>query len=167
LIALIAAMSRNRIIGKDNRLPWRLPADLARFKTITFGHTVVMGRKTFESIEHPLPGRKNIILTTSPHLKSEGFQIASSVTEILNQATSKTIYIIGGASTYQQFLPFAQLSYLTMIEANFPGDTFFPELGPNWRLISQIPGVQNHQNPYPHCFLVYQNFHHSGLTVLT
>jgi dihydrofolate reductase len=157
LIALIGAMSRNRIIGKDNRLPWRLPADLAHFKSITFGHTVVMGRKTFESIGRPLPGRKNIILTTNPNLKPEGFQIARSVTEILDQATSETVFIIGGAFTYRQFLPVAQLIYLTLIEADFVGDASFPELGPDWRLISQIPGAPNHENPYPHCFLAYQN----------
>jgi dihydrofolate reductase len=157
LISMIVAMAQNRIIGAKNRLPWSLPADLANFRTITWGHKVVMGRKTYESIGKALPGRENIIFTRNPaNLPGEGFQVATTVAEVLALAANEEIFIIGGAQVYLTFLPYADRIYLTLIEADIMGDTFFPELGENWRLVSKTNGVSDPAHPYPYSFLIFQ-----------
>lgn len=159
MISLIVAMAQNRVIGKDNRLPWRLPADMAYFKQTTMGHPVVMGRKTFESISKPLPGRRNIILTRDPHFQSEGCEICYSVEEVLAlaQAGKDEFFIIGGDSVYSTFFPFTDRLYLTLIEQSFEGDAFFPEIdAQKWRLVSQTQGENNEKNPYEYSFLIYE-----------
>jgi dihydrofolate reductase len=156
MIVLIGAMSQNRAIGKNNQLPWQLPVDLSYFKKITAGQTVVMGRKTFESLGHPLAGRTNIVLSATPTFRPPGVLVARSVEMILVQAKTETVFIIGGSRIYQLFLPYAKRIYLTLIEAVFEGDVFFPEIDATWQLVSQICGCQDLHNPLPHRFLVYE-----------
>jgi dihydrofolate reductase len=156
LLALICAMGQNRVIGKNNQLPWRLPADLAYFKTITSGQTVVMGRKTYESIGHPLPGRKNIVLSTQHNFQPPDVLVAGSIEAVLDRAAAEAVFIIGGALIYQQFLPYSGRIYLTLVESFFEGNVFFPELDTTWKLVSQTLGVQNQRNPFPHRFLIYE-----------
>ena len=158
MISLILAMDRNRVIGKNNRMPWRLPADLAYFKNITLGSTVVMGRKTFESIGKPLKGRKNIILTRDKEYIQEGCQIVNSIEEALEEIKKKEeTFIIGGAEIYSMFLPFAKKLYITYIDHEFQGDTYFPEIDDEeWKVISRTPGEKNEENPYSYYFEVYE-----------
>ncbi|MCC6916284.1 dihydrofolate reductase [Nitrosomonas sp.] len=129
-IAILAAVSSNQVIGWNNTLPWRLPADLKHFKQLTLGHIIVMGRRTFDSIGKPLPGRTNVVLTRqqNPDLPA-GIITASSIEEVLNHFSgdNRQIFIIGGAEIYRQTLPFCQRLYLTEIKQDFEGDTFFPE----------------------------------------
>lgn len=133
-ISLIVAMAENRVIGRDNTLPWRLSADLKRFRAITMGKPVVMGRKTFESIGRPLDGRRNIVVTRSADFHPQGVTVVGSVDEALAQAGDLEAMVIGGASIYEQTLPLADRMYLTEIHAAFDGDTRFPDYDPaQWR----------------------------------
>jgi dihydrofolate reductase len=126
--SLVVAMSRNRVIGRDNHLPWRLPADLAFFKRATLGHPVVMGRKTYESIGKPLPGRRNIVVTRDPAFRAEGCVVAHSFPEALAAAgNAEEISIIGGSAIFAAALPDADRIYLTEVDAEVPGDTYFPD----------------------------------------
>jgi len=130
-ISIIAAMARNGVIGRDNGIPWRLPEDLRRFKALTTGHPVVMGRKTFDSILRmtgkPLPGRTNIVVTRSLAYRAPGCRMAHSLEEAFAQAeASAEIFVIGGAELYAAALPLTERLYLTEIQADFDGDTAFP-----------------------------------------
>ena len=129
---LIAAMASNRVIGRENSLPWRLPEDLKRFKELTLGHPVVMGRKTYESIGRLLPGRENIILTRDPAYRIEGARVFVSYEEFLadERGREREVFVIGGAQIYARALADAERLYLTEIEASIDGDAFFPELPP-------------------------------------
>ncbi len=156
MISLIAAISKNRVIGNGGRLPWSLPADLAYFKKITLGHPVIMGRKTFESLGRPLPGRENIIITESRNYKPKDCLTLHSIDEAMAFCNGKNGFVIGGAQIYRQFFPYAEKLYITFIDEAFTGDCFFPEADPKmWRLISQTKGERNEQNPYDYYFLVY------------
>lgn len=140
-IAILAAVSSNQVIGLNNTLPWHLPADLKLFKKLTIGQIVVMGRRTFDSIGKPLPGRTNVVLTRrqNPDLPP-GIVTANSIQEVLDHFSSddRQIFIIGGAEIYRQTLPFCQRLYLTEIKQNFEGDTFFPEYDhDDWQEISR------------------------------
>ncbi|ELV8623772.1 diacylglycerol kinase [Vibrio cidicii] len=133
LISMIAAMAKNRIIGKENQMPWHLPADFSWFKSCTMGKPVVMGRKTFESIGRPLPGRKNIVISRDTALSIEGVCTVNSIEAALTEAgDSEEVMIIGGGSIYAECLPKADRLYLTFIDANVDGDTQFPEWGKGW-----------------------------------
>ena len=125
MITLIAACSKNRAIGKDNKLLWHLPSDLKRFKKLTTGKTIVMGRKTFDSIGRPLPNRKNIILTNNKNLQIEGCEVINSISEL---NTLEDIIIIGGEQIYNLFIEHADIIELTLIDKEFEGDAFFPEI---------------------------------------
>lgn len=128
IISMIAAMANDRVIGKDNQMPWHLPADFAWFKRCTMGKTVVMGRKTYESIGRPLPGRQNIVISRDSELVIEGVTTVISIEEALKAAGSvEEVMIIGGGTIYQACLPFASKLYVTYIEANVEGDTQFPQ----------------------------------------
>ena len=128
MISLIAAMGGNRVIGNNNSMPWRLPKDLAYFKKLTLGNTVVMGRKTFESIGKPLAGRKNIILTRDKGYTREGCLVVHSIEEALKEIKDEQeSFIIGGGEIYSIFLPYANKLYITYIDHEFQGDTYFPE----------------------------------------
>ncbi|MFQ6370790.1 type 3 dihydrofolate reductase [Shewanella sp. YIC-542] len=127
-IALIAAMANNRVIGKDNNMPWHLPEDLRHFKQVTMGKPVVMGRRTFQSIGRPLPGRQNIVITREAQLQFAGVTMASSLSDAVAKAdTCDELMIIGGGQLYQEALPLADKLYLTHIELDVAGDTWFPQ----------------------------------------
>lgn len=126
-LSIIAAMARNRVIGRDNRLPWRLPADWRRFKQLTMGHHLIMGRKTFESIGRPLPGRISIVLSGQRSYAPPGVQVAASLEEALRLARGDDeVFVGGGAGVYRQTLLLADRMYLTLLPNDFEGDTYFP-----------------------------------------
>jgi dihydrofolate reductase len=128
-IVIIVAMARNGIIGAENKLPWYLPGDLKRFRKLTMGHTVVMGRKTFESLPNgPLPGRRNVVLSRSERKFPEGVVVLSTLDDVLKMANENKLFIIGGGDIYRQLLPFACCLELTLIDHDFEGDTRFPQI---------------------------------------
>ena len=157
-ISLIAAMARHRVIGKDNGLPWRLPADLKHFKTVTLGKPVIMGRKTFESIGKPLPGRTNIVVTRDPAFAAEGCDIAHSLDAAIAAAGDvPEAMIIGGANLYAQALPRATRLYLTLIDVEVEGDAWFPDYNKDeWREVECVAGTQDDNNHHPHRFVVME-----------
>ncbi len=129
-ISLIVAMASNRVIGLDNQMPWHLSADLKRFKKITLGSPIVMGRKTFESIGRPLPGRSNIIISRNTDYRQEGCLVVHDIEAALKAGCQKAdnIFVIGGSTLYRELLPFANALYITQINKDFPGDTLFPQV---------------------------------------
>jgi dihydrofolate reductase len=149
-ISMIIAMDKNRVIGMDNDIPWRLPADLKRFKEITMGKPIIMGRKTYESIGRPLPGRHNIVLTRKRDYQAEGCTVVSSINEALAAANgSEEVMIIGGATLYEQFLSCADRLYLTLIEGHVEGDTYFPEFEiAEWQEVSEEVFNADDKNPF-------------------
>ncbi|HYH96509.1 dihydrofolate reductase [Hyalangium sp.] len=157
-LSAIVAMASNRVIGANNRLPWRLPADLARFKRLTLGHTLVMGRKTYESIGRPLPGRTMVVVTRQRGYAPEGVKVAHSVDEALALAQGDDeVFIIGGAELYAQTMDRLDRLYLTRIEREFPGDTHFPEVDlSTWRLLEQEHHPASTPEALPHSFLTYE-----------
>jgi dihydrofolate reductase len=132
-IFLIAAVSANGVIGSDGTMPWHIPADFRRLKTLTMGMPLVMGRKTFESLPGVLPGRRHIVITRDPHWSADGAEVAHSLEEALTRANAPHIVIFGGADVYAAALPLASRVELTQIAAEYPGDTFMPPLGDGWR----------------------------------
>jgi|SRR5690625_1204377 len=161
MISLIAAMGNNRVIGLNNDMPWHLPKDLAHFKKITTGHTIVMGRKTYESIGRPLPNRKNIILTRQASLRfPEEVMTVSSLETVLKwneENPEKEIFIIGGGNLYKQALPYADRLYLTEINEDFDGDTFFPAFDKlEWDVVDETIGERDINNPYDFKFITYE-----------
>ena len=158
-ISLIAAMARNRTIGIDNRLPWRLPADLKRFKALTRGHTLVMGRKTFESLNGPLPWRTTVVVTRREDYAPAGVLVAHSLAEALERAReveSEEIFIAGGEEIFRLGLDLADRLQLTHIDQDFPGDTFFPEFDASaWRLVEREDHAATEETPFAYSFLVY------------
>ncbi len=128
MVSLIAAITKNRVLGKDNRLLWNLPEDLKNFRKITSGNTVIMGRKTFESIGRPLPHRNNIVISRD-FPEREGIVLCRNLNEAIEKARSfgKEVFIIGGASVYAQALPQAEKMYLSHVKKEFEGDAYFPE----------------------------------------
>lgn len=130
-ISLIAAMTRARVIGVDNKLPWNLPADLKRFRALTLGHPVLMGRKTLDSIGQPLPKRRNIVITRQEDLHRDGVEIVHSLAEglgLCRESPVDEIFIIGGAQIFEEALPLADRLYITWIEKDIPGDAYFPTI---------------------------------------
>lgn len=137
---IIAAISENNVIGNKGALPWRIPGDLARFKALTMGHTLVMGRKTFESIDRPLPGRKTVVLTRRAGFDVPGVLVAHDPQAALALAGDSTAFIAGGADIYAAFLPLATKLLLTRVHDVFEGDTFFPRYDPSeWLLVREEP----------------------------
>ncbi|MWC28211.1 dihydrofolate reductase [Paenibacillus sp. MMS18-CY102] len=159
MISMIWAMDRNRAIGIENRIPWRLPADMAFFKAYTTGKTVVMGRKTFESFPKALPNRRNVVLTRTAGLQLNGAETFSSIEEVLEQLQhEEEIVIIGGSEIYSQFIPYADKLLVTEIDASFVGtDAFFPDIEwNNWSLVESREGVRDEKNTYDYRFLTYK-----------
>ena len=156
-LSIIAAMSANRVIGNNNNLPWRLPADLKRFKSLTLGHHLIMGRKTFESIGQPLPGRTTVLITHQSGFAPAGVLVAHSIDQALHVvAGDDEVFVAGGAQIYQQMLPRADRLYLTSIHEEFEGDTDFPEFEESdWQLISEEDHAPDDKNLYPYSFLTY------------
>lgn len=158
-ISLICATSANNVIGVENKLPWKLPADLRHFKELTQNHTIIMGRKTYESVGKPLPNRENIIVTQQENYRPRGCQVVHSVEEALEkcrESGEREVFVIGGASIYRQALPQADRIYLTRIHKNFPGDTFFQFNQADWKETSRQPFPADAANPYPYSFFTYE-----------
>ncbi len=157
IISIIVAMAQNRAIGKDNRLLWHLPADLRHFKQITSGHTVIMGRKTYDSVGKALPNRRNIVITRQ-RIEIEGCEVTGSVNEALSLCTAhEEVFIIGGAQIYEQAIPLTQRIYLTLVEQSFEGDTFFPEIDSTaWRETSRQHYEPDEKNPLPYSFITLE-----------
>jgi len=156
MISMISAVSSNLVIGKGGKLPWSLPEDMRFFSKTTKFCPVVMGRKTFESIGRPLKDRTNIILTRDKSYKQEGCLVFSSVEEVVTAFGDKNLMVIGGEEIYRQFLPFADRIYLTFIDKEFEGDTFFPDFQDGtWVKESEEKGIKNEENPYDYYFQVF------------
>ncbi len=137
-ISIIVAMSENRVIGRNNQLPWHISADLKRFKAITMGKPIVMGRKTWQSLGRPLPGRANVVLSRNQTFEALGCSVFPCLDDVLDHyAQESEIMIIGGNAVYQLALPLAQKLYVTQIRRHYDGDTFFPELSPQWKETSR------------------------------
>ncbi len=157
MIKIIVATSKNRIIGNDNKLIWKLSSDLKRFKELTTGNPIVMGRKTFESIGKPLPNRRNIIITRNNDYIVEGCEIVSSLEEAL-LLTNNNCFIIGGGEIYKQALDITDKIYLTLVHKDFEGDTIFPELGKEWAKISRKDFEADDKNQYKYSFIEYERY---------
>jgi len=153
-LTLVAALARNGIIGRDNRLPWHLPADLRFFKQITMGKPLLMGRRTWESIGRPLPGRPMIILSHDRSYRAVGGTVVHALSEALTAAgDAPEIMVIGGAVLFKQTLPQAQRMYLTQVEADVPGDTWFPDWNPaEWELVWEEAHSADEKNAWPFRF---------------
>lgn len=158
IISLVAAFARNRVIGKNNALPWNMPADMKRFRDVTRGKPIIMGRKTYESIGHPLPDRVNIVITRESDYKAEGCVVTHSLEDAIKAAgNAEEIMVIGGTLIFEQFLPLAQKMYLTLIDHDFEGDARFPKFNAKeWKEIERIPHGANEKNPYPYVFLTLE-----------
>jgi dihydrofolate reductase len=157
-ISIIVAIAENRAIGKDNRLLWRLSADLKRFKKLTTGHTLIMGRNTFLSLPNgPLPNRRHIVISDLPGEQFEGCEMASSIeTAIALAGTTEECFVIGGGMVYAQFLPLAGKLYLTQVHESFEADTFFPELDfTRWKAVYAERVEADDKNEYPHTYTEY------------
>ena len=157
-ISMIAAMAHNRVIGLDNKMPWDLPADLKFFKITTMGCPIIMGRKTYDSIGRPLPGRLNIVLSRDASLEIEGCTVVNTVDDALEAAKdSDEVFITGGAHLYNKFLGEADRLYLTLIDEEFEGDTFFPDYTQyQWNEINRVSHKADENNPYPYTFLTLE-----------
>ena len=158
IISLIAAMSRNRVIGKNNKLPWDMPADMNYFRNMTKNKPVIMGRKPYESIGRPMPDRINIIITRDKEYKAEGCIVVSNVDDALKSVKgNKEVMVIGGAQIYKEFLPKADRIYLTIIDEEIEGDTYFPEFNKDeWKETKREEHKADKKNPYPYTFLVLE-----------
>ncbi|WP_054636162.1 dihydrofolate reductase [Thalassobacillus sp. C254] len=158
MISFVVAMDKQGVIGKDNKLPWYLPADLKHFKETTIDSPIVMGRKTFESIGKPLPKRTNVILTKDENYTAEGCEIIHSPEDVHNYGDDHgEVFVIGGAKVFEELFPEAEKLYLTIIDEKFDGDTYFPEWNEEeWKLIEEKEGTVDEKNKYPHRFLTYK-----------
>jgi dihydrofolate reductase len=159
VLKILVAFDENRVIGKNNALIWHLPADLKRFKALTTGHVIIMGRKTYESIGRPLPNRTTVVISRQQDLKIEGVILAHSVEEAILKAKSISrddIFIVGGAEIYQLSLPLADQILVTQLHDIFEGDAFFPEISPAiWEVAEQERGVTDEQNAYQFSYITY------------
>ncbi|WP_066256914.1 dihydrofolate reductase [Neobacillus drentensis] len=158
MISFIVAMDENRVIGKDNQLPWRLPEDLKFFKRVTIGHPIAMGRKTHESIGRVLPGRENIVITRQKEYRSEDCTVIYSVEDFVqySKKQSDEIFIIGGAEIFNETFDYADRLYITLIHEEFTGDTYFPKFDVSkWKLVSCEKGLKDDKNPYDYEFRIY------------
>lgn len=157
-LSLIVAMAENRVIGKDNTLPWRLPADLRRFRRLTTGHPVIMGRRSYESIGRPLPERTNIVVTRRPGYRAGGCLIAHTLEDAFALARdAHETFVIGGADLYSQTLERADRIYLTLVHAHVPGDTFFPMFDMRaWRETGRDVHLADENHTYGYSFVTLE-----------
>ena len=156
-ITLVAAVSENGVIGRGNALPWHLPADLQRFKRLTTGHAVVMGRKTWESIRRPLPNRRNIVISSSPGFQPAGATVVPTFGAAVEAARDLSqLFAIGGSRVFEAALPLTDRLELTRVHAQVPGDAFFPRLDlSEWKLVAEERHDADEQHAYPFSFLTY------------
>lgn len=158
-ISLIWAMDEERLIGRDNALPWKLPADMQWFRRHTLGKPIIMGRKTFDSFGgRPLPQRHNIVVTRDEHYRAEGATVVHSIDEALRQAGAvEEVMIIGGASFYEQMLPRADRLYVTLVHGRFEGDAWFPAYDEQaWQAIEREEHARDEKNDHACSFVIYQ-----------
>lgn len=160
MLSIIVAIANNNVIGKDNKLIWHLPDDLKRFKNLTTGKTIIMGRKTFESLGRVLPNRKHIVLTRNSDFKVDNdmVEVVHDISEIEEYINSKDeCFVIGGASIYKELLPYAKKMYITKIDEDFEGDSFFPEFDEkDWKVVDVEMGIFDEQNPYKYEYITYE-----------
>ncbi len=157
-VAIIVAMAKNRTIGINNALPWHIPADLKHFKALTMGHHIIMGRKTYDSIGKPLPGRTSVIVSRNRELRIEGCKVAGSLPEAISAcADDAQIFIIGGAEIYRQALDWVNTLYITEIQRDVMGDATFPEFSKtDWREISREKHIQETPQALDYHFVEYR-----------
>ena len=161
MISIIVAAAENNVIGRNNELIWHISEDLKYFKRTTSGHTVIMGRKTFESIGKPLPNRTNIIISRDTELKPDGCIVVSSLHEAISRTNpEEESFIIGGGSIYCESIEVADKLYLTRIYHKYEGDTFFPEIGDEWKEVSREDFSRGEKFEYPFSFIVYERKRH-------
>ena len=161
MISIIAAIGKNNELGKNNTLIWSMPADMKFFRDTTRGHTVIMGRKTFESIGKPLPNRKNIVITRDKNYKKDGIEIVNSLNEAINLTIpNEEVFVIGGGEIYKQAIEIADKLYITHINTeDSEADSFFPEIIPLvWNEISHTENQKDTENPFNYTFSVYERF---------
>ena len=160
MLSIIVAKAKNNIIGKDNKMIWHLPEDLKHFKELTTGHTIIMGRKTFESLGKPLPNRKHIIFSQNPDFKvnDENVEVVHSLLQIQDLIEEKEeAFVIGGAMIYNFLMPYVKKMYVTEIEKDFDGDTFFPRIDNNiWKETSREKGIEDEKNDFDYFFVTYE-----------
>ncbi len=159
MLSIIVAISKNNVIGKDNKLIWHLPEDLKRFKKLTTGHTIIMGRKTFESLGRVLPNRKHIVITNNANIQieDENVELIHDI-KMLNKYinSEEENFIIGGATIYKLLMPYAKKMYITRINEEFEGDVYFPELDKKvWKEIEREKGIRNEKNPFNYEYVTY------------
>ena len=159
MLSVIVAIANNNVIGKDNKLIWRLPEDLKRFKCMTMGKTIIMGRKTFESLGRVLPNRFHLVLTQNRNYKieNESVQVIHNIADLKQYITSKEeCFVIGGESIYKMLIPLSNRLYITKLYEDFEGDTFFPKIDEKiWRIEKREKGIQNEDNPYDYEYINY------------
>lgn len=159
MLSMIVAVANNNVIGKDNKLIWRLPEDLKRFKSITSGKTIIMGRKTFESLGRVLPNRFHIVLTKNKEYKFEHEQVkvmydSNELKEYID--SEEECFVIGGEAIYKMLMPLCTKLYITKLYEDFEGDTYFPEIDENvWKIEKREKGIKNEENPYDYEYIDY------------
>ncbi|WP_050615318.1 dihydrofolate reductase [Bacillus testis] len=158
IVSMIVAMDEDRVIGKDNKMPWRIPRELQYVKKVTMGHPIVMGRKNYESIGRPLPGRRNLILTRDPDFKADGCEVLHSKDDVYKACQGEDeVFIFGGEQIYKLFLNDCERLYITRIHHSFGGDTFFPEVDlEDWEETYREKGIRDEKNDYDYVYHVYE-----------
>ncbi|MDM1073492.1 dihydrofolate reductase [Empedobacter brevis] len=159
MINIVVAKASNNVIGAKNDLIWHLPNDLKHFKSLTSGHPIIMGRKTFESLGHPLPNRTNIVVTRDQNWNAEGIGITSSLVKAIETAKKidEDVYIIGGGNIYKQAMEFTDVLYITEVHHEFDGDTYFPEIdSEEWEEVDREDFKKDEKHPYAYSFVTYR-----------
>ena len=159
LVSAIVAVSRNNVIGRDGHLPWHLSADLKRFKAITTGHSIILGRKNYDDIGRPLPNRTNYVLSRNTAFEAPGCTVCRSLGEALEKASAAgetECFIIGGAAVYREAMPLVNKLYLTRVLADVEGDVLFPEWGNGWRKVSEEAFPADEKNDFETLFEVWE-----------
>ncbi len=160
MLSIIVAVAKNNVIGKDNQLIWHLPEDLKRFKKLTTNHTIIMGRKTFESLGRILPNRKHVILCNDAemNIKNENVEILDDISKLEKYKDSEEEnFVIGGATIYKLLMPYANKMYVTHINEEFEGDVYFPEISENdWKITEREKGLRDEKNPFDYEYVTYE-----------
>lgn len=159
MLSIIVAIANDNVIGKDNKLIWHLPEDLKRFKSLTTGHTIIMGRKTFESLGRVLPNRKHVILCNDMEMKvdNENVEILEDISQLKQYIDSdEENFVIGGATIYKLLMPYANKLYITKINESFEGDVYFPQIDEKeWQEVKREKGLKNEENPFDYDYIDY------------